>query len=197
MAMTPPSEPGFTSIPNLLSLSRLLATPPLCAAIALEAWGLALVLWAWVSITDWLDGALARAWGQTSALGRVLDPLADKVAVLGTLVCLIPAGMAGGYLAPWMVAVLVAREFVVTGLRGEMERLGRPFGADAFGKVKMVAQVVAIWMALVLEWLGKDHRREWMDLALAASVWIMLAAALASGMNYGWQAYGKRGRTQT
>lgn len=189
------SEPGIACIPNLLSLSRLLATPPLCAAIALGAWGPALGLWAWVSITDWLDGALARAWNQTSALGRVLDPLADKVAVLGTLVCLIPAGIAGGYLAPWMVALLIGREFIVTGLRSEMERLGKPFGADAFGKVKMVAQVVAIWMALVLEWLGKDDRHGWMDLALAASVWIMLAAALVSGIHYGWQAYGKRGRT--
>lgn len=191
--MTTPSEPGLASIPNLLSLSRLLATPPLCAAIAMGAWGPALALWAWVSVTDWLDGALARAWKQTSALGRVLDPLADKVAVLGTLVCLIPAGMAAGYLAPWMVAVLIGREFIVTGLRGEMERHGKPFGADSFGKVKMVAQVVAIWIALTLEWLGMEHRNGWMDLALVASVWIMLAAALVSGVNYGWQALGKRG----
>jgi len=192
---TTPSEPGFSSIPNLLSLSRLAATAPLCAAIALEAWGAALALWAWVSITDWLDGALARAWKQSSSLGRVLDPLADKVAVLGTLVCLVPAGMRGGYLEPWMVALLVGREFIVTGLRGEMERRGVPFGADWSGKVKMVAQVVAISLALVREWLGSNRPGPWMDLALEASVWIMLAAALASGVHYGRQAFVRRGGT--
>lgn len=194
--MTTPTEPGIASIPNLLSFSRLLMAPPLFAAIVLGAWAPAMALWAWVSVTDWLDGFLARAWNQGSALGRVLDPLADKVAVLGTLVCLLPAGMAGGYLQPWMVALVVAREFVVTALRGEMERRGVPFGADWLGKLKMVAQVAAIWLALVGEWLGPASRPGWMAPALAGSVWIMLASAVASGIHYGFKALHRGGGSE-
>ena len=182
------AEPGFGSIPTMLSLSRIVVTVPLCAAIAYEAWGIALALWAWVSVTDWLDGALARAWGQTSAIGRVLDPLADKVAVLGTLVCLIPAGQAEGYLSPWMVAVLIGREFMVTGLRGELERRGSAFGADIFGKLKMVAQIVVISLALVVAWLGRASVPVWMIQTLIASVWIMLLATVLSGLRYAWMA---------
>jgi CDP-diacylglycerol--glycerol-3-phosphate 3-phosphatidyltransferase len=181
-------EPGFGSIPNMLSLSRIVITVPLCAAIAYDAWGIALVLWAWVSVTDWLDGALARAWGQTSALGRVLDPLADKVAVLGTLVCLIPAGQALGYLSPWMVAVLIGREFMVTGLRSELERRGSAFGADIFGKLKMVAQIVVISVALVVGWLGRESLPVWMIPTLLLCVWIMLLATILSGCRYAWMA---------
>lgn len=186
--MNATAEPGFGSLPNLLSLSRMVATVPLCAAIASEAWGVALVLWTWVSVTDWLDGALARAWGQTSALGRVLDPLADKVAVLGTLVCLIPVGQSGGYLSPWIVAVLIGREFLVTGLRGELERRGSAFGADMFGKLKMVAQIIVISLALAIEWLGREQVPAWMMLTLVAFVWIMLLATVMSGFRYGWMA---------
>lgn len=148
-----------------------------------------MAMWAWVAVTDWLDGALARAWNQGSALGRVLDPLADKVAVLGTLVCLLPAGMSGGYLQPWMVALVIAREFVITALRGEMERRGVPFGADWLGKLKMVAQVAVIWLALAGEWLGPSSRPGWLEPALVASVWTMLAAAVASGIQYGFKAF--------
>lgn len=186
--MNAQAEPGFGSIPNMLSLSRIVITVPLCAAIAYDAWGIALVLWAWVSLTDWLDGALARAWGQTSALGRVLDPLADKVAVLGTLVCLIPSGQALGYLSPWMVAVLIGREFMVTGLRGELERRGSMFGADVFGKLKMVVQIVVISVALVVGWLGRESLPFWMIPTLIVCVWIMILATILSGCRYAWMA---------
>src|SRR5262245_7297079 len=107
------------NVPNLLSLSRLPLAALLFVLIAKGIWPGALVVFLVAALTDWLDGWWARRFNQGSALGRALDPLTDKVLVCGAFIFLIPGVEAG--LTPWMVTIVVARELLVTGIRGMVE----------------------------------------------------------------------------
>ena len=117
------------------------------------------------AVTDFLDGYLARKYKQVTALGRVLDPLVDKVLVCGAFILLIGSGFvtASGETVTevhaWMVVVIVGRELLVTGLRGFNESLGVPFGASLYGKAKMWMQSIAAPTILVLV----AHGDEWLQ----------------------------------
>jgi CDP-diacylglycerol--glycerol-3-phosphate 3-phosphatidyltransferase len=166
------------TLPNLLTFARLAMSAGLFALIALEAWTAALALFALAAFTDWLDGFLARVLNAGSALGRMLDPLVDKVLITGAFIFLLPIGMQGGWLAPWMVALVTAREFLITGLRAYLEAQGISFGADWLGKLKMTTQCAAlsaIFLAQIWPKLGATR-----DVLIGA----MLAATVASGVQY-------------
>jgi CDP-diacylglycerol--glycerol-3-phosphate 3-phosphatidyltransferase len=176
----------FFNLPNQLTTSRLVLGVVLFVLIALESWLWCLVVFALAALTDWLDGYLARLQGQTSALGRVFDPLVDKVLVSGAFIFLLPEGTkpGAGWLTPWMVTVVVAREFLITGLRGWLESMGVQFGADWLGKLKMTLQcaaLVAIFVAL--------YARDWPSLSATRTVlvYFMLAATILSGLQYVWR----------
>src|SRR6476646_3144434 len=109
------------------------------------------------SLTDWADGYLARRRKQVTPLGQVIDPLADKLLTSAALISLVPLGL----VQSWMVAVIIGREFAVTTLRSLAYARGVAMPASPLGKVKMVAQVVAI-LALILAhgrvpfwWIGQ------------------------------------------
>jgi len=109
------------------------------------AWlSVAMVTFITVCVTDALDGYYARKYNETSDFGRVADPAVDKVTVSGTLIFLAAAEWARPVLAPWMVVVIVAREFTINGLRGYVESRGIRFGSDWSGKMKMILQSIAI-----------------------------------------------------
>ncbi len=101
------------------------------------------------AVTDILDGYLARKWGQVTALGRVLDPLVDKVLVCGAFILFAGPGFvdSDGHnvaeVSAWMVVLIVGRELLVTGLRGFNESIGISFGASVYGKLKMWMQSIA------------------------------------------------------
>ena len=97
-------------------------------------------IFAIASLTDWLDGYLARRRKQVTGLGQWMDPLADKLLVTAALVSLVQMDLAPA----WMVAVILGREFCVTVLRSIAHARGQALPASPLGKVKMVAQVVAI-----------------------------------------------------
>ena len=97
------------------------------------------------SLTDWLDGYLARRRKQITPLGQVIDPLADKLLTSAALISLVQMDLAPA----WMVAVIIGREFAVTTLRSLAYARGVTMPASPLGKIKMVAQVVAI-LALIL-----------------------------------------------
>ena len=117
----PRARPPVLNVPNVLTVSRLVLAIILFAFLAYEWLATALVLFLIAASTDWLDGYLARKRGETTTLGRILDPFVDKVVVIGTFIFLlaIPADETG--LAPWMVTLVVARELLVTGLRSYLE----------------------------------------------------------------------------
>jgi CDP-diacylglycerol--glycerol-3-phosphate 3-phosphatidyltransferase/cardiolipin synthase len=106
-------------------------------------------IFALAAITDWLDGYLARRWGQTSAFGAFLDPVADKLMVGAALILLVELGRAEAYLA----IIIIGREIAISALREWMARLGRSRNvAVAFvGKVKTVAQMTALIALLLWE----------------------------------------------
>jgi len=144
-----PDEPVKpTNLPNLLTLSRLCATPFIvwlmygrtpCQRYA------ALVLFLLAAATDAVDGVLARRGSQT-VLGNYLDKVADKVLVLCVFVALADVGA----LPLWMALVLIAREFVVSGVRDVAAARGKVVGANWMGKVKMDLQVITIAWGLFL-----------------------------------------------
>ncbi|HET6575495.1 MAG TPA: CDP-alcohol phosphatidyltransferase family protein [Fimbriiglobus sp.] len=181
-----PDPAPLWTVPNLLSLSRLPLAVVLCACIAAEAWPAALAVFAAAALTDWLDGWWARRFNQGSALGRSLDPLTDKVLVGAAFIYLIP--VAGAGIAPWMVAVVVCRELLVTGLRGVVEAAGKQFGADWFGKLKTALQCAVLVGVFVILSL---HDRPWAADSLPALegvyrvlLYAMLAATVGSMAQY-------------
>src|SRR6266849_2274351 len=142
---SPPREPPVFNAPNQLTASRLVLSIVLFILIAFESWLWCMVVFALAAVTDWLDGYLARKQGLTSVLGRVFDPLVDKVLICGAYIFLLGIGGRSGLL-PWMVTVVVARELIITGLRSYLENRGVVFGADWLGKLKMGLQCAALFV---------------------------------------------------
>jgi CDP-diacylglycerol--glycerol-3-phosphate 3-phosphatidyltransferase len=176
-------------LPNQLSASRFVWAVVLFVLISLEWWGWCLAVFLVATATDWLDGYVARRYGLGSALGRTLDPLADKVLTCGTFIFLLPLGMKEGWLWPWMVTVVVLREIVITGLRGYLESVGVRFGADWLGKLKMALQCAALIAVFVVLLLGTESPwHGWFALARDGLIWAMVAATALSGLQYLYRA---------
>ena len=193
--LSPTPTPGTRrvsvfSLPNQLTAARFVLALVLFGLIAAEWWGWCLNVFIAAAFTDWLDGHLARTQNLASTLGRNLDPLVDKVLMCGTYIFLLPRGSQEGWLLPWMVTVVVARELVITSLRSYLETAGARFGADWLGKLKMglqCAAVIAVFVTL--------KSPEWFPTLADACAWAragliygMLAATLLSGMQYLWRA---------
>jgi len=131
------------NLPNLLSIARILMVPVLVVVLMTKVTNhevIGVVVFWIASITDWLDGYLARRWKQVTTLGKLLDPLADKLLVAGALMGLVELNLAPA----WMTFIILAREFVVTGLRGIASEEGLTIPAGTVGKWKMGFQVAAI-----------------------------------------------------
>jgi CDP-diacylglycerol--glycerol-3-phosphate 3-phosphatidyltransferase len=156
------------------------ATAPERAMAQLSFW-----LFVSVAATDVLDGWLARRGNLITAFGRVADPFVDKVLVLGAMIFLSVIEWSRPYFPAWIVVVVLAREFLVTGLRGYVESLGRPFPADWFGKVKMVIQCIAIGVVLgIVAFDWPEWARDFLHVAAHAFVWGTLLASVGSGFSY-------------
>jgi CDP-diacylglycerol---glycerol-3-phosphate 3-phosphatidyltransferase len=134
------------TIPNVLTFIRM-ATVPLLIYLVVRpgpmAAALATAVFFFATITDFLDGYVARRYGSATDLGKFLDPLADKLIVAAALIMLAIVPRAPR-VPLWMVTVLVAREVLVTGLRTWAAARGRIIGADELGKYKMALQAVAL-----------------------------------------------------
>jgi CDP-diacylglycerol---glycerol-3-phosphate 3-phosphatidyltransferase len=153
--------PIFEHWPNRITALRFLGALALFAILAIlvekaidgkEANRLLAQAAFWLFIltaaSDFLDGYLARRGNQITAFGRIADPFVDKVLIMGVMVFLAVLPWSQRWFPAWIVVVMLAREFLVTGLRGYVESLGRQFPADWFGKTKMVLQCTAVGMVL-------------------------------------------------
>ena len=134
------------TVPNLLSAARMVLSIVFFVLVEREDFAAGTVLFLLAATTDWVDGWYARRFNQVSRLGRILDPLVDKVLVCGAFIFLAARG--GTSILPWMAVVVVVRELVVTAVRAEMERSGRDFSAGKAGKLKMVLQCAAVAVEL-------------------------------------------------
>lgn len=131
------------NLANQLSLLRILMTPIVVVLLYFPGkitCSLAVLIFIFASITDWLDGYIARRSNMVTSMGKFLDPLADKVLVCSVLVMFTQLGWAPA----WVVIVIVCRELVVTGLRAMAVDEGIILAADKFGKAKTVLQILAI-----------------------------------------------------
>ena len=138
-----------------------------------------------VASTDFLDGYLARRDKVITAFGRIADPFTDKVLILGAMIYLATMPWSREWLPAWMVVVILAREFLVTGIRGYVESMGGQFPADRFGKIKMIVQCFAVGSMI---WLWSyawppAWFRFWSGLAHVL-VWATLVTTVGSGLSY-------------
>ncbi len=174
----------FWNVPNSISMVRLGLALFTCALIAAGRFPAAFVVFLVASGTDWLDGYLARRLDQMTAIGRQLDPLVDKVLILGCLIFLLP--VAGSGVTPWIVAPMILRELLIQDLRSRLEGRGIAFGARWSGKLKTAVQIVAVALALIcLTW--EEPGPLWADWAIVAREVGLIAAVvltLLSGLQY-------------
>jgi len=135
------------NLPNLLTYGRVAAVPLVAALLfwPAEAWARwsALALYAAAAITDFFDGYLARAWAQQSSLGRMLDPIADKLLVAAALLMLVADKTIAGW-SLWAAIVILCREILVSGLREYLAELRVPVPVTAVAKWKTAAQMSAL-----------------------------------------------------
>ena len=195
MSTKPMASTDVFTVPNVISGVRLLVSAAVFVLLAWQWWGWGLVAFVLAASTDAVDGWYARRYNAISVLGRVLDPLVDKVLVCGTYVMLAATAAASvppGTIVAWMAVVVVVRELVVTGVRGEMERQGIDFSAGFSGKLKMILQSIAIAADLVVRGdlaAGIDESLAG-GLPMVASVtaWLAIGLTLWSGLEYLWAA---------
>ena len=137
------------NLPNKLTLARMIAVPFFIVAFMLGAYPVALVLFIAASLTDMLDGKIARARNLVTNFGKIMDPLADKILVYSALCLFIETGT----IDAWMLIIILAREFVVAGMRTVAASEGRVLAAGMSGKIKTVLQMVAVVIMIAGLWL--------------------------------------------
>ena len=173
------------NLPNMLTVARIFLVPLLVSVLLTKFEGrlvmglpvelVAAAIFGIASLTDWLDGYLARRRKQVTTLGQMLDPLADKLLISATLISLVQLDL----VQSWMVAVIISREIAITGLRNLAYSRGLTMPASGLGKIKMASQVTAI-LLLMLGW----ERVPLLVVAGQAVMWVVLVTALVSAMDY-------------
>lgn len=167
------------NLPNAISVVRILAAPILILLLLSpdeKTSIIAAALFVVASLTDWLDGYLARRMAVETPFGKFLDPLADKLLIVTCLIMLIPLGR----VPAWMAALIIGREIAVTGLRAMVSVEGVVIAAGILGKYKTVFQIVAVTGLLIhYKFLGVDFQAIGM-----VFLWIALIFTVWSGVGY-------------
>jgi len=179
------------NLPNSITLSRIACVPFLIWVLSTDRFGhgtqefLAAGIFILASVTDGLDGYLARKRGQISTVGMLLDPLADKLLVAAGLIMLVR--YTPHLMPPWIAVLVLGREFLITGLRSVAAREGFTIQAREVGKLKMVVQIVAIVSVILAHgW----YQWNWFGFIVGVhftarlAVWFMIAVTLISGVDY-------------
>src|ERR1041385_1478102 len=169
------------NLPNTLTLVRMFLVPLLVVVLLTEFEGrhvlgvpkevVGAAIFAIASVTDWLDGYLARRRRQVTWLGQMLDPIADKLLTSAAFISLVQLDLAPA----WMVALIIGREFAVTALRSLAYTKGITIPASPLGKIKMASQVTAILM-LLLGW----RPMPWLLPIGRVTLWFVLITAVVS-----------------
>lgn len=143
------------------------------------------ILFLLAGFLDVVDGYLARKYNETSALGRVMDPLVDKIIISGAFIFCIQLPGLEGVVQPWMVVVIIVREFVVQGIRVEMEASGKEFGAQTAGKIKTFVQsFTTSGLLLYAAHLSQPPFQPTTGALIYALVWLTVISTAVSGIIY-------------
>lgn len=193
------SQNAAVNLPNAITFSRLVMTAAFVLAVSqrsLAGYGTGLVLFIVAAVSDFLDGYLARKMGLVTPLGKLMDPLVDKI-----LVCAAFVFFTEQKLCPvWVTALIIGREFLVTGLRQIAVEAGQVLAADSLGKWKTTFQlsyliIGLVWLtadhaqkqSAVLEWMGRIARPSWEGGWLQpVLLWGAVGLTVVSGWNYLW-----------
>jgi CDP-diacylglycerol--glycerol-3-phosphate 3-phosphatidyltransferase len=187
------------NLPNKLTLSRFVLTIAFLAVMFSEVpfhETIALVLFCAAGISDFLDGTIARRRKLITNFGILMDPLADKIMVCSAFIAFVGLG----WIAAWMVVIVVARELAITGLRLLAASKNVVLAAEGYGKHKTISQIVAIIALLVLhsyeQWgmvgrvvfgWGLFSDRAWVTWFTPLAVWVAVALTFVSGGLYLWR----------
>jgi CDP-diacylglycerol--glycerol-3-phosphate 3-phosphatidyltransferase len=180
--------------PNAITLSRFVLSLVLFVLIWLDGyWQTSAVVFIIAALTDFLDGYLARKYGQVTVLGRILDPFVDKIIICGSFIFLLAWPKSG--VTAWVTFVIVAREMFITQLRAFLEQRGTDFSAKWSGKIKMVVQCAAVPLCLLS--LSRDFIESWKSFSTEATllllrdvtIWATVAITVYSGVEYSWRAF--------
>ncbi|MEO8257323.1 MAG: CDP-diacylglycerol--glycerol-3-phosphate 3-phosphatidyltransferase [Acidobacteriota bacterium] len=173
------------NLPNSLTITRIFLVPLLVVVLLTQFEGrmifgvpkeiVGAAIFGLASLTDWADGYLARRRKQITPFGQLVDPLADKLLILAALFSLVQMELVDA----WMATVIIGREFAVTVFRSIAYARGVVIPASPLGKIKMVAEVVAI-LALIL---GHEQLREFVVIG-KVGLWVVLVSALVSAADY-------------
>lgn len=181
------------NLPNYITLSRIFSVPIFIWLLSSSLFSnsngdkelAASALFILASITDGLDGYLARRRGQVTTIGMLLDPLADKLMIAAAFISLVQFNPR--IVPAWIAVIIIGREFLVSGLRGIAASEGFTIQASELGKLKMVVQIVSVVAAIL------DHH--WMvwhvgsfvlslDLIARLAIWFMVAVSIVSAVDY-------------
>src|SRR3954468_3927509 len=173
------------NLPTTLTLVRIFLVPLLVVVLLTQFAGrevfgvakelIAAAIFAIASITDWLDGYLARRRRQVTWLGQVLDPIADKLLTSAAFISLVQLGLAPA----WMVALIIGREFAITAMRSFAYTKGITIPASPLGKIKMASQVTCI-LLLIVGW----GPLPWLAPIGYAALWVVMLTAVVSAVDY-------------
>jgi CDP-diacylglycerol---glycerol-3-phosphate 3-phosphatidyltransferase len=172
------------NLPNALTLTRIFLVPLLVVVLltkvewpvmGISSQVLGAAIFGVASLTDWLDGYVARRRKQVTTLGQLMDPIADKLLIAAALISLVQMDAAPA----WMVAVVIGREFAVTALRSLAYSRGMVIVSSSLGKAKMASQVTAILLLI----LGHNGYRPFFVLGQIA-MWVVVATSVVSAIDY-------------
>ena len=168
------------NLPNSLTITRIFLIPLLVVVLLTGRFAdrelLGFIVFVIAALTDYLDGYLARKRKQVTTLGKLLDPIADKLLISAAFISLVELGIAPA----WMVVIIVGREFAVTGLRSIASVEGFTIDASKLGKSKMASQVVCVG-CLILGWRFPDT---FFTTAGIAFLWVVVVLAIVSMIQY-------------
>jgi CDP-diacylglycerol---glycerol-3-phosphate 3-phosphatidyltransferase len=182
---------GMLNLPNSITLSRIGCIPVFIWVLSTSIFRpgtqelVAAAIFSLASITDGLDGYLARKHGQISSVGMLLDPMADKLLIASGLILLVR--ITPNLMPPWIAVLVLGREFLITGLRSVAASQGFTIQARELGKLKMVVQIVAIVATIFAHrWV------EWnwfgfivgVNLIARMAIWFMLVVTVLSAVDY-------------
>ena len=166
------------NVPNLLTITRILAIPVLIIVLLSQFKGSELIgtaIFLLAALTDMLDGMWARRKNQVTTIGKLLDPIADKLLVAAALICLVELGA----VPSWIAIILIGRGIAVTGLRAIASSQGHHIQASKLGKIKMWVEAISISLLI----LGRNILGQFYLLALLG-IWLAIAVSLISGAEY-------------
>ena len=136
------------NLPNKLTMARILAVPVFIVLYMMGHNIIATIVFILASLTDMLDGQIARKRGLVTNFGKIMDPLADKILVYSAFICMVQIGIVPG----WMLVIILFREFIVSGLRTVAAADGTVIAAGKTGKLKTILQMIAVPLLLLNNW---------------------------------------------